>query len=25
MLEVENIKGSDLLEDLGIEGDILQE
>jgi hypothetical protein len=25
MLQVENIKGSDLLEDLGIEGDILQE
>jgi len=25
VLQVENIKGSDLLEDLGIEGDILQE
>jgi hypothetical protein len=25
MLQVENIKGSDLLEDLGIEGSILQE
>jgi len=25
MLQVENVKGSDLLEDLGIEGNILQE
>jgi hypothetical protein len=25
MLQVENIKGSDLLEDIGIEGNILQE
>jgi hypothetical protein len=25
MLQVENIKGSDLLEDLGIKGNILQE